>query len=320
MSMLPEQTTPTTTDSASQDTSSTSTTATNDSVDTSSTEDQYEMPSEEFELPAASNDDEAADDDEATSTTDDDTDADADQDDAGDEDQDASTTDPSEIVIDGVKLTPAEAKEALAAYKQKTDWQRAFTQRDQKLAADQKAWQASIEQKIAQGLTKTKTDEELAAMTPEERQTDAWLAKRGFVRKEDVQAAINQAISPFVKDMETIRQNEGSRQILQEAEKLMSEYGLNEDEVMSVAKFAQDNQMIHRPLKDSYILMNKDNIVAAQAKAKEDQTKKIAARKKAASRSLKPNGSDGMAKPDGLDYDPAKHGKMSYKDLARSVR
>lgn len=318
MSMLHDQTTPTTEETSSQS-STTPDTATTTSTESSSSDDQYEMPSEEFELPADNSAEDADEDnDEATSDDDADTDTDADQDDAGD--PDASTTDPSEIVIDGVKLTIAEAKEALEAYKQKNDWQRAYTQRDQKLAADQKAWQQSIEQKIAQGLTKAKTDEELAAMTPEERQTDAWLEKRGFVRKEDVQAAINQAISPFVKDMESIRQNEGSRQILAEAEKLMSEYGLNEDEVMDVAKFARDNQMIHRPLKDSYILMNKDNIVAAQSKAKEDQAKKIAAKKKAASRSLKPNGSDGAAKSDGLDYDPAKHGKMSYRDLARSVR
>lgn len=303
-----EETTPTAEDSVSQP--SIPEVATTEPADKSAvSEDQYEMPSDEFEEPSV---EESEGDENETEATSDDEEADES---ANQDDGEKKT--PDEIVIDGVKLTPEEAKEALAAYKNRQDWQRSFTKRDQEFRAEQKEWQANIERQIAQGLSKTKTDEELAAMTPEERQTEKWLKERGYISRTEVDGLIKQAISPFVKDIESIRQNEGSRQILSEAEKLMTEYGLSEDEVMDVARFAQSNQMMHRPLKDSYILMNKDNIVAAQLKAKEEQTKRIAAKKKAASQSIKPNGSDGVEKSDGLDYDPKKHGKMSYRDLAR---
>lgn len=314
--MPPEQTTPNTEDTGSQS-ATTPEIATTDSTDTSTTDNQYEMPSEEFETPDTDGDDEDSEDDEATS---DDEGEDDNADQSDDDGDPADKADPEAITIDGVKLSPEEARQALAAYKNQQEWQRAYTQRDQKLAAEQKAWQESIEQKIAQGFNKTKTDEQLAAMTPEERQTEKWLKERGYMSKDEVQAAINQAISPFVKDIENFRQNEGTRQIMSEAKELMNNYGLNEDQVIEVGRFAKEHNMVHLPLEDSYFLMNKDNIMAAQAKAKENITKKIIAKKQAASRSLKPNGSDSALRSDGMDYDPSKHGKMSWRDLARSVR
>ena len=311
---MPEEITPTTPDAGSQ--STTPETATSATGESTGLEDQYEMPSDEFELPSdeAGNDDDEEDENDEATSDDQEPEENADQEDAEEGEK------PTEkIIIDGVELSPEEAKEALAAFKNQREWQRAYTQRDQDFRREQKEWQTRIEQQIAQGLTKTKTDEEIAAMTPEERQTDTWLKQRGFVRMEEVQSLIDKAVSPFVEDIKTIRQNEGSRQILSEAQQLMDQFGLPEDKVLEVANFARENGMMHRPLKDSYILMNQDNIFAAQSKLKEEQSKKIAEKKKSASRGLRPNGSDGGEKPDGLDYDAKKHSKMSYRDLARSL-
>lgn len=278
------------------------------SVDTSA-DDAYEMPSADFSRDSEQSDDDEQQSDEAPSD-------DIVSDDDEIEDTPAPSDETTTVEIDGQQVPLADVREAIKAAQNKGEWQRAFTQRDQEFRQQQRDWQSKIEQQISKGQSQDQDKAEFDAMSPEEKQTAQWLKQSGWVRQADVQRMIQEAITPFKEQVETIRQTEGSRQILSEAQDLMEKHHLSEDEVLDVAEFARDNKLAHLPLYDSWVLMNKDNITAANAKTTQAQKEKIAARKQIAGRSLKTSGGGSPTDSKDVEYDPSKHRGLSYSELA----
>lgn len=231
-----------------------------------------------------------------------------------DEAQSEESTDT--ITLDGQEYSTSDLLDALKAKSNMEDWQRSNTQKAQEVAEQRRQLEELQSQlsAIQEGQAKSAAE---ADLSPEEQQTRKWLEQNGYVHKDAVEQMIEERLSPFQQQAETLAQAQASQQLLKEIGDLQDHRGLSEDEAYKVAEFADANRYYDMPLDDVYILMNKDNILKQTAEAAREQAAKTQAQKEQASRVLSTKGARQGSQPRG--YNPNSDRGKSWSDMAQDA-
>lgn len=289
--------------------------ATGPSSQPSLNDDRYEMPSADYEQPDEDTGGEPADQGQQPDAQD--QDGAPSPDDAGQAPTDQGEQKPEQTVeIDGQQVPLSQVKEALEVARNKREWQRSYSQRDQELARIRKELDET-KQGVTQYQTEQRRQQEYAQMSEADRNTHEWLTKQGYVKKSDVESLVKSFLDPVQSTVSEMRQNEGTRQIINEMNGLVEKYKITEDQAYEVADFAAKNNLAHLSLEDSFILMNKGNITHAQQAYREKQQQKVEEKRQQAGQVMRTNGTGGGTQPTEVVYDRKKLGRQSWKELGR---